>query len=175
MTLYFNWTTTPARTLFIWELWNFIFFIVLYLYLYLYLHLYYIGSNCVFVRNCQQAIQLDEKKRYIYEPCIPYFSVKHNMPIEKWSVIGLLFGARESLPKFTYTTLQHLGFNFSGIQWVYCTTWPAVARAGEDHVTFTAFPLSFPCDAHIPHLSSLVRQSDLCSRPVHTWIKLRSV
>ena len=36
------------------------------------------------------------------------------------------------------------------------------------------FP-SFPCDAHIPHLSSLVRQSVLCSRPVHTWIKLRSV
>ena len=54
------------------------------------------------------------------------------------------------------------------IQRVYCTTWPAVARAGETHVTFTAFPLSFPCDAHIPHLSSLVRQSDLCSRPVRT-------
>ena len=40
------------------------------------------------------------------------------------------------------------------------------------------------CDLHCisplislwrPHLSSLVRQSDLCSRPVHTWIKLRSV
>ena len=61
------------------------------------------------------------------------------------------------------------------LQWVYCTTWPAVARAGEAHVTFTAFPLSFPCDAHIPHLASLVRQSDLCSRPVHTWIKLRRV
>ena len=61
------------------------------------------------------------------------------------------------------------------LQWVYCATWPAVARAGEAHVTFTAFPFSFPCDAHIPHLSSLVRQSDLCSRPVHTWIKLRSV
>ena len=39
---------------------------------------------------------------------------------------------------------------------------PAVARAGEAHATFTAFPLSFPCDAHIPHLSSLVRQSDFC-------------
>ena len=61
------------------------------------------------------------------------------------------------------------------VQWVYCTTWPAVARAGEVHVIFTAFPLSFPCDAHIPHLSLLVRQSGLCSRPVHTWIKLRSV
>ena len=41
-----------------------------------------------------------------------------------------------------------------------------------------------PCDLHcisplislwLPHLSSLVRQSDLSSRPVHTWIKLRSV
>ena len=50
-------------------------------------------------------------------------------------------------------------------QLVCCST---VARAGEVHVTFTAFPLSFHCDAHIPHLSSLVRQSDLCSRPVHT-------
>ena len=54
------------------------------------------------------------------------------------------------------------------IQWVYCMIWPAVARAGEAHVTFTTFPVSFPCDAHIPHLCSLVRQSDLCSRPVHT-------
>ena len=43
-----------------------------------------------------------------------------------------------------------------------------LARADEAQVTFTAFPLSFPCDAHIPHLSSLVRQSDLCSRQVHT-------
>ena len=60
------------------------------------------------------------------------------------------------------------------IQWVYCMTWPAVAHAGEALLTFTAFPLSFPCDANIPHLSSLVRQSDLRSRPVHTWIKLRS-
>ena len=59
----------------------------------------------------------------------------------------------------------------SQLQWVYCTTWPAVAHAGEAHVTFTAFPLSFPCDAHIPHL----RQSDLCARPAHTRIKLRSV
>ena len=66
-------------------------------------------------------------------------------------------------------------FQYLFIQWVYCTTWPAEVHAGESHVTFTAFPLSFPCDAHIPHLSSLVRQSDLCSRPVHTWIKLRSV
>ena len=43
-----------------------------------------------------------------------------------------------------------------------------------------------PCDLHCisplislwrPHRtsSSLVRQSDLCSRPVHTWIKLRCV
>ena len=40
-----------------------------------------------------------------------------------------------------------------------------------------------PCDLHCisplispwcPHLSSLVRQPDLCSRPVHTWIKLSS-
>ena len=61
------------------------------------------------------------------------------------------------------------------LQWVYWTTWPAVERAGEAHVTSIAFPLSFPCDAHIPHLSSLVRQSDLCSRPVHTWIKLTEV
>ena len=65
--------------------------------------------------------------------------------------------------------------HYSILQCVYCTTWPAVARAGEAHVTFTAFPLTFPCDAHISHLSSLVRLSDLCSRPVHTWIKLRSV
>ena len=48
------------------------------------------------------------------------------------------------------------------IQWVYCTTWLAVARAGEANVTFTAFPLSFPCDVHTPHLPSLVRQSALC-------------
>ena len=44
----------------------------------------------------------------------------------------------------------------------------ACRRGPRDHCML----LSFPCDAHIPHLSSLVRQSDLCSRPVHTLIKL---
>ena len=75
-----------------------------------------LDPTVLFETNYQQAIQVDEEKRSIYEPCIPYFSVKYNIPVEKWSVIGLLFGARGSLPKFTYTTLQHLGFHFSYIQ-----------------------------------------------------------
>ena len=68
-----------------------------------------LDPNVRFEINSQQAIQVDE------EPCIPYFSVKYNIPVEKWSVICLLFGARGSLPKFTYTTLQHLGIHFSYI------------------------------------------------------------
>ena len=78
-----------------------------------------------------------------------------------------LGGIERSLSKIKFYRKSSLKYFF--LQWVYCRTWPVVARAGEAHVAFTAFPLSFPCDAHIPNLSSLVRQSDLYSRPVHTW------
>ena len=35
--------------------------------------------------------------------------------------------------------------NYHLLQWVYCKIWPAVARAGEAHLTVTAFPTSHIC------------------------------
>ena len=91
-----------------------------------------------FERNCQQAIQVDEEKRSIYEPCIPCFSVKYNIPVEKWSIIGLLFGARGFLPKFTYTTLQHLGFHFSYIQEILMGIMKGSLQILNYHLYFTS-------------------------------------
>ena len=105
-------------------------------------------------------------------PSEDFYTSTHSV-LEGWRSEMSYLAIRKILPKINYT--RFLERKIWNIQWVYCTTWPTVARAGETHLTFTAFPLSFPCDAHILHLSSLVWQSDLCSRPVHTWIKLRSV
>ncbi|KAJ4428083.1 hypothetical protein ANN_24097 [Periplaneta americana] len=56
-------------------------------------------------RDLNQAHQVDHEKRAIYEPCIPYLSAKYNIPLFNWSVTGLFFGARCSLPRFTYNFL----------------------------------------------------------------------
>ncbi|KAJ4436483.1 hypothetical protein ANN_16514 [Periplaneta americana] len=44
-----------------------------------------------FERDALQAQHVDEKKKYIYESCIPYLSEKYNIPTSQWSVSGLLF------------------------------------------------------------------------------------
>ncbi|KAJ4435195.1 hypothetical protein ANN_23771 [Periplaneta americana] len=36
-------------------------------------------------RDLNQAHQVDQEKRAIYEPCIPYFSAKYNIPLFNWS------------------------------------------------------------------------------------------
>ncbi|KAJ4445802.1 hypothetical protein ANN_12487 [Periplaneta americana] len=55
-----------------------------------------------FERDALQAQHVDEEKKSIYESCIPYLSEKYNIPTSQWSVSGLLFGARGTLPKFTF-------------------------------------------------------------------------
>ena len=62
-----------------------------------------------FERDTEQAQDVDLEKKTIYEPCVPFLSEKYNIPPEKWTVQGLLFGSRGSLPKFTYTILHNLG------------------------------------------------------------------
>lgn len=67
-------------------------------------------------RDLNQAHQVDQEKRAIYEPCIPYLSAKYNIPLFNWSVTGLFFGARSSLPKFTYNFLKQLSISSFEIQ-----------------------------------------------------------
>ena len=65
-----------------------------------------------FERGAEQSQLTDAEKRAIYEPCIPYLSKKFNIKIEKWTVHGILFGARGSLSKSTYILLTSLGLIF---------------------------------------------------------------
>ena len=59
-----------------------------------------------FERDTEQARDVDLEKKTIYEP---FLSEKYNIPPEKWTVQGLLFGSRGSLPIFTYNILHNLG------------------------------------------------------------------
>ncbi|KAJ4438159.1 hypothetical protein ANN_14098 [Periplaneta americana] len=56
----------------------------------------------------------DERRevKSIYEPCLPYLSQKCNVPLKQWSVIGLLFGSRGSISKFTWNYLKELHIPF---------------------------------------------------------------
>ncbi|KAJ4427993.1 hypothetical protein ANN_24006 [Periplaneta americana] len=65
-----------------------------------------------FERNLNQATEVDIEKKSIYEPCLPYLSQKYNVPLKQWSVIGLLFGSRDSITKFTWNYLKELHIPF---------------------------------------------------------------
>ncbi|KAJ4441552.1 hypothetical protein ANN_11408 [Periplaneta americana] len=65
-----------------------------------------------FERNLNQATEVDIEKKSIYEPCLPYLSQKYNVPLKQWSVIGLLFGSRGSISKFTWNYLKELHIPF---------------------------------------------------------------
>ncbi|KAJ4430032.1 hypothetical protein ANN_22240 [Periplaneta americana] len=65
-----------------------------------------------FERNLNQATEVDIEKKSIYEPCLPYLSRKYNVPLKQWSVIGLLFGSRGSITKFTWNYLKELHIPF---------------------------------------------------------------
>ncbi|KAJ4432183.1 hypothetical protein ANN_20799 [Periplaneta americana] len=65
-----------------------------------------------FERNLNQATEVDIEKKSIYEPCLPYLSQKYNVPLKQWSVIGLLFGSRGSITKFTWNYLKELHIPF---------------------------------------------------------------
>ena len=63
-----------------------------------------------------QAQQVDVEKKAIYEPCIPFFSNKYGIPTSKWTVRGILLGARGSLAKYSHTIFKDLGFYFYDIE-----------------------------------------------------------
>ncbi|KAJ4427965.1 hypothetical protein ANN_23978 [Periplaneta americana] len=65
-----------------------------------------------FERNLNQATEVDIEKKSIYEPCLPYLSQKYNVPLKQWSAIGLLFGSRGSISKFTWNYLKDLHIPF---------------------------------------------------------------
>ncbi|KAJ4448574.1 hypothetical protein ANN_10592 [Periplaneta americana] len=62
-------------------------------------------------RDLNQAHQVDQEKRAIYEPCIPYLSAKYNIPLFNWpiNIISELrpnTSAAHSVSNFVNTTVQ---------------------------------------------------------------------
>ncbi|KAJ4449292.1 hypothetical protein ANN_00690 [Periplaneta americana] len=48
-----------------------------------------------FEKDDQQANNVNDEKKSIYNPCIPHFSERYKMNINTWEVKGLLFGSRK--------------------------------------------------------------------------------
>ncbi|KAJ4441230.1 hypothetical protein ANN_11081 [Periplaneta americana] len=86
-----------------------------------------------FERNLNQANEVDIEKKSIYEPCLPYLSQKYNVPLKQWSVIGLLFGSRGSITKFTWTYLKelHIPFDYCCFETILRSTMSARERKGR--------------------------------------------
>ncbi|KAJ4440316.1 hypothetical protein ANN_08455 [Periplaneta americana] len=78
-----------------------------------------------FERNLNQATEVDIEKKSIYEPCLPYLPQKYNVPLKQWSVIGLLFGSRGSITKFTWNYLKelHIPFDYNLLSSTQFTAW----------------------------------------------------
>ncbi|KAJ4451184.1 hypothetical protein ANN_02626 [Periplaneta americana] len=55
-----------------------------------------------FERDTNPALQINDDKRAKYVPCLPYLNEKYGISLYNWDVAGLLFGARDCLPKFTF-------------------------------------------------------------------------
>lgn len=64
-----------------------------------------------FEKDDQQANNVNDEKKSIYNPCIPHFSERYKMNINTWEVKGLLFGARGTSFKLTKTILLSLKFS----------------------------------------------------------------
>ncbi|KAJ4432145.1 hypothetical protein ANN_20761, partial [Periplaneta americana] len=63
-------------------------------------------ERTVTIFNEDQPKQVHEEKRAIYLPCCDDLCHKYN--IQDWNVIGLMFGARGTIPKFTLEILRKL-------------------------------------------------------------------
>lgn len=74
---------------------------------------YVLDPTVRFENSLEQAEAVDREKQDIYEPCLPYLSSRYNIPLSKWKVHGLLFGARGSITKFVYNILLKLGFSIN--------------------------------------------------------------
>ncbi|KAJ4427832.1 hypothetical protein ANN_25611 [Periplaneta americana] len=64
-----------------------------------------------FEEDDQQANNVNDEKKSIYNPCIPHFSERYKMNINTWEVKGLLFGARGTSFQLTETILLSLKFS----------------------------------------------------------------
>ena len=69
-----------------------------------------------FERDLRQASEVDVEKQAIYTPCLPYLAEKYNIPIDRWNVQGLMFGARGSLPNVTGAVLKNLHLSLHEIE-----------------------------------------------------------
>ncbi|KAJ4428958.1 Exportin-2 [Periplaneta americana] len=49
-----------------------------------------------------QPQEVDLEKKRHYEPCFPYLEEKYRIPVCRWEVIGLLFGARGTISRFCF-------------------------------------------------------------------------
>ena len=67
-------------------------------------------------QDATQAIHVHEEKEAIYRPCIPHFSERYNLPVNAWTVKGLLFGSRGAAFGFTTDILQQLGMSTMAIK-----------------------------------------------------------
>ncbi|KAJ4450739.1 hypothetical protein ANN_02169 [Periplaneta americana] len=87
-----------------------------------------------FERNINQTTEVDIEKKTIYEPCLPYLSQKYNIPLKQWSVIGLLFGSRGSITKFTWNYLKelHIPFDYVGLAYPACPEEPPLVQCHVD-------------------------------------------
>ena len=74
---------------------------------------YILDPTVRFESDATQAKEVHEKQKF-YHPCLKFFSEKYNIP--NWKVIGLLFGARGTLTKFTINELLKLGLNASTLE-----------------------------------------------------------
>ena len=59
---------------------------------------YIIDPTIRYEKNADQSEEVDQEKKIIYEPTIPYFKTKYDL--NSLEVIGLLIGARGVIPKF---------------------------------------------------------------------------
>lgn len=59
-----------------------------------------------FELNSDQPVLVDDEKKKIYEPCIPYFREKYG--VQNWEVLGILVGSRGVLPSFSIKVLERL-------------------------------------------------------------------
>ena len=68
--------------------------------------LLFLDPTVRFERDSNQTTEVDLEKKKIYDPCIPYLSEKYQIPKHEWTVIGLLFGSRGAISKFTWQQLH---------------------------------------------------------------------
>ncbi|KAJ4427177.1 hypothetical protein ANN_24793 [Periplaneta americana] len=63
-----------------------------------------------------QPQEVDLEKKRHYEPCFPYLQEKYRIPVCRWEVIGLLFGARGTISRFCINFFHRFHIDLLEIQ-----------------------------------------------------------